>query len=120
MATARLLDDIKGNDLVLLFADNPDHPTVRPARSAALAATPFGPAVFGCYRTGPAASPHETVWHTGVQRPLAALTVQTVGHLLLRSVRAATLLLDDERGLDLRHPDKAWQPVAPQHARPVR
>lgn len=119
LAARRLLDDVKGEDLVLIFADDPDHPAVRPARDAASATTP-GPAVFGCYRTRSAEGPHETAWHTGIHGLLAALTAQTVGHLLLRSVRAATLLPDDAHNPDPRHPGTAWQPVAPQHARPIQ
>lgn len=118
LAAARLLDDVTSDDLILIFADDPDHPTVRPARTAARATT-HGPTVFGCYRTSTNASPHETVWRTGVNGALAALTAQTAGHLLLRGVRAATLLLDDDRSLDPHHFDTAWQPVAPQHARTV-
>lgn len=116
LAAARLLDDVTSEDLVLIFADDPDHPAVRPARGAAHAATTNGTSVFGCYRTGKTSDPHETAWHSGIHGPHAALTAQTLGHLLLRGVRAATLLLNDDHSRD---PHTVWQSVAPQNVRPL-
>ena len=114
-AASRLLDGANHEDLVLLFADAPGQPAVGPTRAAACVKD--GPALFGCYRTTIDAGPRETTWTTGVHGPLGALTAQTVGHLLLRSVRAATR---PANSLDLRDPVAAWQSVAPQHARPIR
>lgn len=116
LPVVRLVDDVTDHDLVLIFADDPDHPAVRPVR-AVVASRGLG--AFGCYRNGVADQSDERVWRTGVSGPLAAVTAQSVGHLLLRSLRAATLLQANGDRIDLGCAEKAWQPVAPQLARPL-